>query len=69
MTRPVAEPPRFVGIAATSSGDGYWLARSDGAVRDFGDAGVFGSLSDVGGTLAAPVSGLAATPTGRGYWL
>jgi hypothetical protein len=69
VTRPVPEPLRVVGIAPTPSGAGYWLARSDGAMSHFGDAGGFGSPSDLGVRLAAPMSGLAVTPTGRGYWL
>ncbi len=56
-----------VGMAATPSGDGYWMVASDGGVFSFGDAQFYGSE---GGTpLNAPVVGMAATPDGRGYWL
>jgi len=56
-------------VAATggTSGQGYWLAASDGGVFSYGDAGFFGSM---GGTrLNRPIVAMAATPTGDGYWL
>ncbi len=57
----------MVGMAATPSGDGYWMVASDGGVFSFGDAQFYGSE---GGTpLNAPVVGMAATPDGKGYWL
>ena len=56
-----------VGIAATTTGNGYWLAASDGGIFSFGDATYLGSMGAV--TLNAPVVGIAATPTGNGYWL
>ncbi|MGH9180049.1 MAG: superoxide dismutase family protein [Acidimicrobiales bacterium] len=49
------------------TGDGYWLAASDGGVFGFGDAKFFGSLG--GTTLNRPVNGIAATPTAQGYWM
>jgi hypothetical protein len=55
------------GIAATPTGDGYWLAQSDGSVRAFGDADDRGSMA--GASLQQPIVGIAATPTGAGYWL
>jgi hypothetical protein len=54
-------------MAATPSGDGYWLVASDGGVFSFGDAPFFGSMG--GSRLNAPVVGMAATPSGDGYWL
>jgi hypothetical protein len=57
----------FVGLAATPSGRGYWVAASDGGVFTFGDAEFRGSIG--GETLAAPIVGIAATPSGDGYWL
>ena len=57
----------IVGIAATSSGNGYWLVGSNGAVYSYGDARNFGSLA--GDALNAPIVGMAATPDGGGYWL
>jgi hypothetical protein len=57
----------FVGLAATPSGRGYWVAASDGGVFTFGDARFHGSIG--GQTLAAPIVGITATPSGHGYWL
>ena len=62
---PLNQP--IVGMAATPSGDGYWLVASDGGVFTFGDAGFFGSAGAL--PLRSPVVGMAATPTGLGYWL
>jgi hypothetical protein len=61
LNRPV------VGMAATPSGDGFWLDATDGGVFTFGDAGFFGSTGNI--RLNQPVVGMAATPTGHGYWL
>jgi len=64
---------RFVGMAATPDGKGYWLAQAGGGVSSYGDARFFGSLpSGPGGrsvTPAAPISGIATTHDGAGYWL
>ena len=57
----------IVGIAATPTGRGYWLAAADGGVFSFGDAQFYGSAGGV--TLNKPVVGIAATPSGHGYWL
>jgi hypothetical protein len=73
MDRVAASAPRFVaraplvGIAATPSGDGYWLVRRNGAVRAFGDARYHGSA--VPYRPRAPIVGISASPSGRGYWL
>jgi len=56
-----------VGLAATPTGNGYWIVDADGLVRSFGAAGAYGSMA--GRTLAKPIVGMAATPTGKGYWL
>ncbi len=56
-----------MGIAATTTGNGYWLAAADGGVFAFGDARFAGSLASV--ALRAPVVGIARDPDGRGYWL
>ena len=53
--------------ASSPSGQGYWLASSNGAVSSFGDAVYHGGLNGL--PLAAPIVGMAATPTGGGYWL
>ena len=55
------------GVAPTPTGDGYWLAQSDGAVRAFGDAADHGSMA--GAALQQPIVGIAGTPSGAGYWL
>ena len=57
----------IVGMAATPSGNGYWLVGSDGGVFTFGDATFHGSE---GAThLNAPIVGMAPTPSGAGYGL
>ena len=56
-----------VGMAASPSGRGYWLAASDGGVFAFGDARFAGSTGAL--RLNRPVVGMAATAGGRGYWL
>ena len=42
-------------MAATPSGNGYWLVASDGGVFSFGDATFHGS--EGGKALAAPIVG------------
>ena len=54
-------------MAATPTGNGYWLVASDGGIFTFGDAGFHGSTGNI--TLNKPIVGMAATPTGNGYWL
>ena len=58
-------------ICSTPSGNGYWIAGSDGGVFTYGDAGFYGSIPGIQPPvrLAAPIVGMAATPSGRGYWL
>src|SRR6185437_14985412 len=68
----IASPKRplaanLVGIAATPTGHGYWLASSDGGVYAFGDAKFHGSAA--GRPLRQPIVAIAATHSGRGYWL
>ena len=57
----------IVGIAATPTGNGYWLVADDGGVFCFGDARFLGSLGGL--TLVARIVAMAATPTGKGYWM
>ena len=54
-------------MAATPSGQGYWLVASDGGVFSYGDAHFWGSAGSL--RLNQPVVGMAATPSGQGYWL
>ncbi len=56
-----------VGMADTSDGAGYWLARADGSVSAHGNAVNYGSMA--GAPLAAPISHVVATADGNGYWL
>jgi hypothetical protein len=56
-----------VGITATPSGDGYWIADESGDVVARGAAHGYGSLAP--GALGAPVVGVVGAPDGRGYWL
>jgi hypothetical protein len=60
---------RFVGMARTPDGRGYWLAQAGGGVYSFGDAPFHGSLPGIGTVPASPIVGIAATPDGGGYWL
>ena len=53
----------IVGIAATPTGNGYWLAASDGGIFAFGDARFHGSTG--GMRLSAPITGLAARAARR----
>jgi ribosomal protein L24E len=57
----------MVGMAATPSGQGYWLVASDGGVFSFGDAGFHGSTGSI--VLNKPAVGMAPTPSGQGYWM
>ena len=61
LNRPV------VGMAATPTGNGYWLVAADGGVFSFGDAGFFGSTGGL--RLAKPVISMLATTDGTGYRL
>ena len=57
----------IVGMAATPTGNGYWLVASDGGIFTYGDARFFGSAGSI--RLNRPVVGMAASPDGNGYWL
>jgi hypothetical protein len=53
-----------VGIAPTTSGNGYWLADAGGQV--FGE----GNAKPIAGPKpSTPVAGIAAAPVGTGFWL
>ena len=56
-----------VAMAATHSGNGYYLLDNAGDIFPFGDAKSLGSMA--GFRLNAPIIALAPTPSGRGYWL
>jgi len=53
--------------ASDTTGTGYWLVSSAGAVYAFGTAGFYGSM--VGKHLNAPITGIIATSDAKGYWL
>jgi hypothetical protein len=57
----------IVGMAASPSGQGYWLVASDGGIFTFGDAVFHGSAGDRG--LPGQVVGIARSTDGDGYWL
>jgi len=61
----LAQP--IVDIAATPTGNGYWLVASDGGIFNYGDAKFYGSTGGI--PLAKPIVGMTPTPSGRGYWL
>jgi len=63
----VLEIPDIAGMAATKTGNGYWLASADGQVFAFGDAVHRGDLGAI--SVTAPVVDIAVTPDGNGYWL
>jgi hypothetical protein len=57
----------WTGAASSPTGNGFFLASSNGALVGCGDAVPFVGLTSE--TLNAPVVGMAATPDGKGYWL
>jgi hypothetical protein len=61
LARPV------VGIAATPTGQGYYLIDPAGKVFAFGDAPHLGDTSTK--KLKQPVVGIASARSGKGYWL
>ena len=63
--RPLNEP--VVGMAATPTGNGYWMTAADGGIFAFGDALFEGSMGAK--PLNRPIVGMAASPDGGGYWL
>jgi hypothetical protein len=67
---PAPEPASdFVGIAATSDGQGYWLVRADGAVLSYGDAEPLTSLPAGANSAGSPIVAMARTYDGHGAWL
>jgi hypothetical protein len=56
---------RAVALAATPSGNGYWIAGASGSVVARGGAPDKGAVTG----LNRPIVGLASTPTGDGYWM
>ncbi len=56
-----------VGLAATPTGDGYWLANAYGGILPEGGAISYGSMA--GAPLNSPIVHVVATSDGKGYWL
>ena len=54
-------------MAATPSGNGYWMVASDGGIFSFGDAGFHGSTGNI--KLNKPIVSIIKTSTGNGYWM
>ena len=67
VTSAAVPPGRFVGMAPTPDGKGYWLAQAGGGVYSYGDAQFHGSLPGLGITPAQPITGIAGYF--GGYWL
>ena len=59
------EDKPYVAISSTPSGYGYYIVRSDGRVRAYGDAHKRGDAADARTTIAD----IDAASNGRGYWL
>src|SRR5207248_1807110 len=57
----------IVSIAATPTGNGYWLVAADGGIFTFGSARFYGSAS---GAMAGQAAvGMIASPKNDGYWI
>jgi len=56
----------IVAIAATPTGNGYWLTASDGGIFAFGDASFHGSAA--GQPTIGAIASMAASPH-DGYWM
>ena len=56
----------WTGISSSPTGNGFFMASSDGHVVGCGDASPFVGVTTE--TLNAPVVGIAATLDGKGYW-
>ncbi|MGD0381183.1 MAG: hypothetical protein ABSC30_14495 [Acidimicrobiales bacterium] len=69
VTSAVPSSGRFVAMAPTPDGGGYWLAQANGGVYSFGDARFEGSLPGLGVVPTTPIVGIATAPDGGGYWL
>lgn len=59
------EDKPYVAIASSPSGYGYYIVRSDGKVRAYGDGHKHGDAADA----RTSIVDIEASPSGRGYWL
>ncbi len=60
-----ADTNTVVGMAATTTGQGYWTVTASGVVQGKGDAAVSGFLP----VLNRPAVGVVADPLAPGYWV
>jgi L,D-peptidoglycan transpeptidase YkuD (ErfK/YbiS/YcfS/YnhG family) len=54
-------------MAATPSGNGYWLVAADGGIFSYGGASFWGSTGSI--RLNQPIDGMAPASGAGGYWL
>jgi hypothetical protein len=66
---PAGNATKYVGIAVTPDGQGYWLVQADGGVSAYGDAHSMGSLPAEKVSPTAPIVGIARTYDNKGLWL
>jgi dienelactone hydrolase len=57
--------PAVVGMVSTSDGRGYWMASTNGTVRNFGDAPAIGGYTEPNDSIVA----VSVSPDRHGYWL
>ena len=60
---------RIVAIAATPTGNGYWMLGADGGVFALGDAKFLGNLASDGSAQGKHAYDLEPRPAGDGYWI
>jgi hypothetical protein len=65
----VGSPSPIVDLAATPSGNGYWMLNSAGSVLAFGDATYEGGSDRLGFCARPEAVRLAPSSTGKGYWI
>ncbi|HVE46350.1 MAG TPA: S8 family serine peptidase [Acidimicrobiales bacterium] len=65
----IVDAPAALGLVSNPArtGEGYWLAASDGGIFAFGRAKFHGSTGAT--RLNQPIVAMAAAPDGNGYWL
>ena len=58
----------MVGMAATPTGNGYWLVASDGGIFAFGDARFYGSTGAITSTSPSSAWPPSRAATATGWW-
>jgi hypothetical protein len=66
---PAGGGTKYVGMAVTPDGQGYWLVQADGGVNAYGDAHSLGSLTAEKVVPSAPIVGISRTYDDKGLWL